>query len=178
MCWGQSTIYELAITYSGPLWCRGWGRGRQLATETVSFEILPKSIIGENHHWKEKSKGLPKSIIGRKGENHWKELERQRCSPLSRLWTILPSAPGPLTRPPPWSRWDWGSWWSSWSWSELSSWSGSLLNWCRDLWGVLKLLVRFRASGSNEPRPPDHHHHHRHIIMAIWLTWWWWWWWW
>ena len=40
--------------------------------------------------------------------------------------------------------------------------SGSLLTWCPDLWGVLKLLVRFRASGSNEPRPPDHHHHHHH----------------
>ena len=33
------------------------------------------------------------------------------------------------------------------------------------LWGVLRLLVRFLASGSNELRPPEHQHHDDVLIL-------------
>ena len=49
----------------------------------------------------------------------------------------------------------WSSWWS---WCVLSLLWGFaalvMIDLIGNLWGVLKLLVRFRASGSNEPRPP------------------------
>ena len=116
-------------------------------------------------------------VRGEKGVSH-RQLEifsififSQNCgiiSPPSRPWTRSPNVPGQLTHPPPWL-------------VNIVIINIFLLRYkirlkivtmvilslisMAHLWGVLRLLVRFLASGSNELRPPEHQHQDDVLIL-------------